>query len=533
MDTLNVEIGPDGIAVAALDVPGRSMNTIGDGVIADFAELIGNLQADDSIVGLVIVSGKTSGFCAGADLGELARRIGPPAGGVTPERLQADFEVTGTFSRLLRRLETCGKPVAVVIDGVALGGGLELALAAHRRIAVDHPRTKLGLPEATIGLLPGAGGTQRLPRLAGILPALPLLLEGKPVSAAQAAMLGIVHAVSADAEEALAAAKAWIREGGRPVQPWDEKGYRIPGGAPFAPAVQAGLSVANGAQLAENHGNYPALTNIMRCVFEGVQVPIDAGLRIETRYFVRTLHTQQAQAMVRTSFLSVQELAREARRADPNAAESDPLPDYVRRLGTAYARAALALLADGVSAAAVENGARMAGFSKTPLASIDETGLAEMAVKCSLLDGLLSRGRTGAGSGKGFYDYAEGRPTRLWPGLEMLSEAPRREIGRDGAEELKRRILYPLALEAARCMVEGLIADPRHADVGAVNRFGFPAWTGGPLSLIDALGASAFLSACEAMGLEVPEPLYQLAADDFGFYRRRGDALPATAAPPT
>lgn len=477
METLRVELDADGIAIAALDVPGRSMNTIGAQVIADFASLVERVQSDAAITGLVITSGKASGFCAGADLGELAQRLGPPDGGATEARLRADFEATGTFSRLLRRLETFGKPVAAVIDGVALGGGLELALAAHFRVAVDQPRTKLGLPEATIGLLPGAGGTQRLPRLTGIMASLPLLLEGKPVSAEEALKLGIVHALVAEPAAALDAAKAWVAQGGEAVQPWDRKGFRLPGGGPHAPAVHAAFSFANGTLLAKAQGNYPALDNIMRCVFEGSQVPMDAALRIETRYFVRTLHTPQAKAMVRTLFLSAQDLAKQAKAAGADA--TDPVPAYVERLATAYARATAALVEDGVSSAAVRNGARMAGWRKPP-------------------------------------EVATG-----------TTEAAPRAIGSDGGDALKRRLLYPLALEAARAIGDGSITDPRVADVGAVQGFGFPAWTGGPLSLIDGMGAADFIAACDEMGLDVPEALRRMAATESSYYAGDPSALAA------
>ena len=179
MENFKIEIDSDGIALITFDVPGRSMNTVTGSVMRELVELVDKIKSDDAIKGAIIASGKQSGFCAGADLGELnqrgaARQDEPKS---EDEKLKRQFEQSFTLNRALRALETCGKPVACALEGLALGGGLESALACHYRVAADNPKIKLGLPEAKVGLLPGAGGTQRLPRLIGVQNAAMLILQ--------------------------------------------------------------------------------------------------------------------------------------------------------------------------------------------------------------------------------------------------------------------------------------------------------------------------------------------------------------------
>jgi len=190
--------------------------------------------------------------------------------------------------------------VVAALNGTALGGGLELALACHYRVAIDNPKAKFGLPEVKLGLLPGGGGTQRLPRLIGIQASLPLMLEGKELRADQAKQQGILNEVVKDGAEMLARAKAWCLANPKPVQPWDDKKFKWPGGDSKSPANAQMWAIAPSMADAKSQGNYPALTNIMSCVFEGGIVDFDSGCRIESRYFANLGVSQVSKNMIGT-----------------------------------------------------------------------------------------------------------------------------------------------------------------------------------------------------------------------------------------
>lgn len=313
LNTFKFEIDSDGIAIAVFDVPNRSMNTLTAEAFREVFAIAEEVKSSKQIKGLIFTSGKESGFCAGADLDELGGGAGQPI--TTPEEAATAFEQAFGLSKAFRVIETCGKPVAVAVNGLALGGGLELVLSCHYRVvANDRPKLQLGLPEAKVGLLPGAGGTQRLPRLIGIQAALPLLLEGKSVSAENALSLGIVQE-AAPAAETLAKAKAWVMANPNYKAPWDQKGFKVPGGIVNKhPGATQVAQVAPAMLAAKTFGNYPAQNHIMSCVYEGIQVPIDHGLRIESRYFVKTLAQPEAKAMIRSLFLSTQALSKGASR---------------------------------------------------------------------------------------------------------------------------------------------------------------------------------------------------------------------------
>ena len=318
METFTLDVDADGIALVTFDVPGRSMNTITAKVMEEFPQVVERIKTDPAIKGVVIASGKTSGFCAGADLGELGsvKRTGSPQ-----ERLQAAYDSSSGFQQTLRAMETCGKPVAAAIAGVAMGGGLEIALACHHRVLVDDAKIQIGLPEAKVGLLPGGGGTQRLTRLMGVMAAAPYLLEGKSFRPADAKSAGVIDQLVPRGEE-IAAAKAWVKTGD-PVARWDKKDFKIPGGGPYHPAGMQIFVMGNAMLRKQTYGNYPAQVNILKAVYEGLQVPMDAALRIESRYFVKTMMTPQATAMMRTLFGSMQALDKGAIRPD-GVAKSDP-----------------------------------------------------------------------------------------------------------------------------------------------------------------------------------------------------------------
>jgi len=268
LETFKFDIDGDGIAHAVFDVPGRSMNTLTGKAIADIIAITNEVASNDAITGLVISSGKPSGFCAGADLGEMNQQAGgKPESEMTEAELKAaQFERGFSLNKTLRELETCGKPIACALNGLALGGGLEVALACHYRVAAnDNPKLQFGLPEAKIGLLPGAGGTQRLPRLIGLQEAAPLILEGKSFRADKALKMGVVGELAASSET-VAKCKEWIKANPDAKAPWDEKGFKIPGGVIHkSPGAGQIATIGNAMLHAKSSLNYPAQKNIMSC----------------------------------------------------------------------------------------------------------------------------------------------------------------------------------------------------------------------------------------------------------------------------
>ncbi len=297
---IKINIGSDGIALLSIDVEGQSMNVINEEFISDLQAHIKTIMSDEKIIGAVISSGKDNAFLAGADLnmvlGDLAMRDS-----ATPEEL---FQSSYSFNKLFRALETCGKPIAVAINGLTLGGGLELAIACHYRVVADNEKIKLGLPEVQVGLIPGAGGTQRLPRLMGIQLALPYLLQGKNMTPKQALSNNVIHEI-APAGEIIDKAKAWILNGGKAEQPWDQKRFKIPGGqGVFDPNIVQTFMGAPAMTQKQTKNNYPATVAILSAVFEGHQLPFDTALQIESKYFTQQITGDIAPNMIRTLFVN-------------------------------------------------------------------------------------------------------------------------------------------------------------------------------------------------------------------------------------
>ncbi len=311
------ETDADGVAVAAWDMAGKSMNVIDESVMDDLHVIVDQAVADPGIKGVVITSAKPA-FSAGADLGMLERLAASYAAKQANEgetAATAGLMQEGTrLSRILRRLETSGKPFAAAINGTALGGAFEICLACHHRVAASDTDAKLGLPESKVGLLPGAGGTQRLPRLIGAEEALKLMLQGRHMAVDEALKFGAIHK-TAPSSELLASAKRWILDGGKPEQPWDQKGFRQPGGAVYSPQGMMFWPAANAFYRKETYDNYDAQRAIMKCVYEGLTAKtMEAGLLIEARYFTLQLKGPQSRNMIRSLFLSTQELGKGARR---------------------------------------------------------------------------------------------------------------------------------------------------------------------------------------------------------------------------
>ncbi len=723
-ENFTLDIGADGIAVITWDMPERSMNVITMGVMDELDALIDKVASDEAITGAIITSGKAA-FSGGADLTMLnglfdayhaARDKDPQA---ATQRL---YEESRRLSLIYRKLETCGKPFVAAINGTCMGGAFELALACHGRIAATGGY-RMGLPEVKVGLFPGAGGTIRVMRMVETQAALQMLLQGQALKVERAQALGLVDQVVAP-ETLLAAAKKALADGVDAEKPWDKKDYRLTGAQKiYSPAGYQLWPAANALYRKETHDNYPGARAIMHAAFEGLLLPMDLALQVESRYFAKVLQSPQAAAMVRSLFVSMQELNKGARRpagvADTKlekigvlgagfmgagvafvtakagmdvvlidrdmesaakgkahsedlvkkavgksrmagedgeallsrihpsadyadlkgcdlvieavfedrdvkaevmakagahlsasaifASNTSTLPitslaklykkpadfigvhffspvdrmmlvevilgkktkdkalavalDYVRaikktpivvndsrgfyanRCVTAYLLEGHKMLSEGVPAAMIENAAKMAGMPVGPLSLNDEVGvdlgwkilkateadLGEKAIdpaqKALLEELVVRRERLGRKNGKGFYDY-EGRNKHLWPGLADI--APPKPADQFSVEELQHRFLVVQALEAARTVAEGVVTDPREADVGSILGFGFAPWSGGTLSYIDTMGAAAFLDLAKKLArkhgprFKPNKLLRDMAAEGETFYGRFG-----------
>ena len=719
-----LETDADGIALVTWDMPDRSMNVFTEEVMDELSAIVDQVAGDAAIKGAVITSSKDS-FSGGADLTMLQKMLGlfHKEKARDPEKaIRLLFDNAGRMSQLFRKLETSGKPWVSAINGTCMGGAFEMSLACHGRVAADSNGVKMALPEVKVGIFPGAGGTQRVPRLANTQDALQMLTSGQNLSPQRAKAMGLIHAV-AEPAKLIEAAKAMIAAGLKPVQPWDEKGFKLPGGPVYSAAGANLWPPAIAILRRETYGNYPAAAAILKCVYEGLLVPFDTGLRIEQRYFTEIMQSKEAAAMIRSLFVSLQELNKGARRpegvaptkfkkigvigagfmgagiayvtakagipvvlidrdmpsAEKGKAHSAALMDglvkkgrarpeekekllslitpsddyaalegcdlvieavfedsevkkaatekaeavlkssavfasntstipitslgknsvrpknfvgihffspvdkmmlveiilgkktgdkalavaidyvrairktpivvndtrgfYVNRCVLRYMSEAFKMLIEGVPAPMIENAARAAGMPVGPLSLADETAidLAQKIMKqtirdlgakavdpeqMKLIDTMVdSHGRLGRKNGKGFYDYPE-KPARkhLWPGLKDLYK--QQSPDRIDYEELKQRFLVVIALEAARVMEEGIVTDPREADVGSILAFGFAPYTGGTLSYIDGMGAKKFAKLARALqkkyGAEfkAPKLLHDMAEKGETFYQR-------------
>ncbi|WP_378944568.1 3-hydroxyacyl-CoA dehydrogenase NAD-binding domain-containing protein [Mesorhizobium sp. ANAO-SY3R2] len=310
-----VDVDADGIALVTWNMPDRSMNVFTEEVMNELDKIIDQVVADAGIKGAVITSGKET-FSGGADLTMLQKMLGlfHKEKAKDPEKAaKLLFDNAGRMGALWRKLETCGKPWVSAINGTCMGGAFELSLACHGRVAADSDKVKMALPEVKVGIFPGAGGTQRVSRLADPQSALQMLTSGQNLTPQKAKGMGLIHAVVEPAK-LVEAAKAMIAAGLKPVQPWDEKGFKLPGGPVYSAAGANLWPPAIAILRRETHGNYPAATAILKSVYEGLLVPFDTGLRIEQRYFTEIMQTREAAAMIRSLFVSLQELNKGARR---------------------------------------------------------------------------------------------------------------------------------------------------------------------------------------------------------------------------
>ena len=432
----------NGIAFIAIDVADRPVNVLTPELHREIGEAAELLAGDEAAIGAVVHSAKPS-FMAGGDLNRIVRYY-------DMNRSAAEaYEQSRTYTSSLRKLESCQKPVAVAINGTALGGGLELALACHYRVVAKDPNIMLGLPEVTLGLLPGGGGTQRLPRLIGIKAAADLILSGRRLSPEEALEAGIVDRV-VPGEALLSEAEKWVLSAEHPQQPWDRRGFRIPGGSGLNDMSIGRLFQQLTARVsAEHKRNYPAPIAALRCLFNGTTVrSMDQALKIESREFSALTRDPVARNMIRTLFLTRGKATREQILSEPGAEE------LIRKCQDAYVDEGLALVSEGIAPALVENAALAAGMPGGPL---------ELS------------------------------------GREIAEVTPKQAA--NGARAIRQRLLCAQALAAAECWEQELIA-PNKADLVSVVGWGFPSYTGGVLSYIDTMGLASFISLCDALSAE-------------------------------
>ena len=316
MANFNIDVDADGIALVTWNMSDRSMNVITTAVIEELGAVVDKVTVDAAIKGVVVTSGKDA-FCGGADLAMLEGMGSIFANLVRTKGEEAAaafiFEESRKLSLLYRRIETSGKPWVCALNGTAMGGGFEFALACHYRVASDNPKTRLGLPEIKIGLFPGAGGTQRVARMLPPADALQFLLKGDQLKTDRAKAMKLIDAVVPQAD-LIKAAKDWIKAGGKAKAPWDVDGFRLPGGPVYSKAGMMTFPAANAIYRRETYDNYPAARAILQVVYEGLQVAFDTALRIESRWFAKILRSPEAAAMIRTLFVSMQDLNKGARR---------------------------------------------------------------------------------------------------------------------------------------------------------------------------------------------------------------------------
>ncbi|BDB21397.1 3-hydroxyacyl-CoA dehydrogenase [Pseudomonas sp. CYM-20-01] len=367
---IRYEKGQDGIVVLTLDMPGQIANTMNAVYREAMAATVERLEAErDSIAGVVITSAKKT-FFAGGDLNELIK--------VDKAHAKDFYDGVRVLKAQLRRLETLGKPVVAAINGAALGGGWEICLACHYRVALDDKSVQLGLPEVTLGLLPGGGGVVRMVRMLGLEKALPYLLEGKKVRPQQALQAGLINELAADRDELLAKSRAWILANPDARQPWDNKAYQIPGGTPSNPKVAQMLAIAPSILRSKTNGCFPAPEKILCAAVEGAQVDFDTAHLIETRYFTELVTGQVAKNMIGTFWFQLNEI---------NAGSSRPqgfTPYVTRKVG---------VLGAGMMGAGIAYVSASAGIEvvlKDINLAAAEKGKAHSAV---LLDKKVSRGQ--------------------------------------------------------------------------------------------------------------------------------------------
>ncbi|PVE12620.1 3-hydroxyacyl-CoA dehydrogenase NAD-binding domain-containing protein [Streptomyces scopuliridis] len=362
-----------GVVTLVLDDPVQSANTMNQAFRQSIAAVADRAEAEkDSIRGIIVTSAKKT-FFAGGDLKDMIK-LGPADAGQV-------FESSMAMKRALRSIETLGKPVVAALNGAALGGGYEIALACHHRIALDAPGSKIGLPEVTLGLLPAGGGVTRTVRLMGIADALlKVLLQGTQYTPRRALDNGLIHEIAATGDEMLARARAFIDAHPESSQPWDVKGYKIPGGTPSSPRFAANLPAFPANLKKQTAGApYPAPRNILAAAVEGSQVDFETAQTIEARYFAELVTGQTAKNMIQAFFFDLQAVNSGAGRPQ------DIAPRAVRKV---------AVLGAGMMGAGIAYSCARAGIDVVLKDVSEEAAEKGKAYSEKLLAKALSRGRT-------------------------------------------------------------------------------------------------------------------------------------------
>ncbi|MCL6231337.1 3-hydroxyacyl-CoA dehydrogenase NAD-binding domain-containing protein [Acinetobacter amyesii] len=353
MSAIQFEKNADNIVILTLDSPNQSANTMNADFRTALAETVDKLQADENIAGIIFSSAKKT-FFAGGDLDELIQ--------ATPEHATEFFNMIEEMKAKLRYIETRGIPVVAALNGTALGGGWELALGCHYRIALNDAKAKFGLPEVTLGLLPGGGGIVRMVRLLGLQNAFPLLMEGKQIGVEKAKSLGLIQDTAENLEELMDKAIAWVKANPKSQQPYDVKGHKIPGGTPSTPAVAQMLAIAPAILRDKTKGCYPAPEAIMAAAVEGAQVDVDTALTIESRYFTYLATGQISKNMISTFWHGLNAIKSGASRpkdvAKWQATKVGILGAGMMGAGIAYATASkgIAVVLKDISVEAAEKG---------------------------------------------------------------------------------------------------------------------------------------------------------------------------------
>ncbi len=375
-----VETDSDGIALVTWDSPGKSMNVWDESAIADLEAIVKATTEDAAVKGVVVTSAKDA-FSAGADLTMLEKMNAAyqqalkEKGETAANKLV--YDESRKLSLVFRAIETSGKPWVAAINGLALGGGFELALACHYRVAAENPKTRLGLPEIKVGLFPGGGGTQRIARMVQPQDAMQILLKGEALPLAKAKALKLVDAIVPGAD-LIAAAKDWIKGGGKAVAPWDEKGFKLPGGPVYSKTGMQMFPAGIALYRRETYDNYPAARAILNCVYEGLMVPMDAALRIESRYFSQIVRSKEAAAMIRSLFVSMGELNKGARR--PQGVPQNKVKK-------------LAIIGAGFMGASIGYVSAQAGIDVVLIDRDQASADKGKAHAKSVIDGLIAKGR--------------------------------------------------------------------------------------------------------------------------------------------
>ncbi|GLS87566.1 3-hydroxyacyl-CoA dehydrogenase [Cypionkella aquatica] len=376
MNDFTLAVDADGVATITWDVVAKSMNVMSTAAFGLLSDLVDQALADTGVKGIIITSGKKD-FAGGMDLNVIAEMR---AGGAS-----AIFDGVMMMHKVLRKIELAGmdpktkkggKPIVAALPGTALGIGLELPLSCHRIIAADNARAKIGLPEIMVGIFPGAGGTTRLARKLGAMMAAPFLLEGKLSDPKAAKAAGLIDEVVAP-DQLLIRAKEWVlaAKDADLIKPWDDKSYKMPGGAPYHPAGFMTFVGANAMVLGKTMGVYPAAKALLASVYEGALVPFDVALRIEARHFTSVLLNPSSSAMIRSLFINKEALEKGANR--PEVADQT-----VRKLG---------VIGAGMMGAGIAYVAALAGIEVVLIDAAQESADRGKAHSADLLDKGIAR----------------------------------------------------------------------------------------------------------------------------------------------